>query len=245
MAHVRGVAEDSRGPSKNTMRNITTLVLGAATLPAAAFLLPTESEAVEAQPTVAVSYMITVTNLTPSQVFAPPVVASHSGMTSMFTPGSAASAEMAALAEEGDGSGLMTMLMSDPDVLDVAGFSGMIPPGASESLTIEFDGAHRMMSIAGMLVTTNDGFFALDSVAGMHRSDKVVLFAPVWDAGTEANSEDCAFIPGPPCGNAGAHDPAAAEGFIHLHSGIHGGASLTPAADDWGAYAARIEIIRL
>lgn len=227
------------------MRNITTLVLGAATLPAAAFLLPTESEAVDAQPTASVSYMITVTNLTASQIFSPPVVASHSDMTSMFTPGSAASAEMAALAEEGDGSGLLTMLLGDPDVLDATAFAGMILPGTSDSITIEFDGAHRSMSIAGMLVTTNDGFFALDSVGGMHRSDKVVLFAPVWDAGTEANSEDCAYIPGPPCGNAGAHDPAAAEGFIHLHSGIHGGASLTPAVDDWGVYAARIEVIRL
>ena len=53
------------------------------------------------------------------------------------------------------------------------------------------------------------------------------------------------YIPGPPCGSAGAHDPAPAEGFIHLHSGIHGGASLDPSVDDWGIYAARIEIERL
>ena len=46
--------------------------------------------------------------------------------------------------------------------------------------------------------------------------------AAAYDAGSEYNSEDCAFIPGPPFGNGGVRDTDGAEGYVQILSGIHG-----------------------
>ena len=68
---------------------------------------------------------------------------------------------------------------------------------------------------------------------------------PAWDAGTEANSEDCAFIPGPPCGMGGVHDPAPAEGFIHISSGITGKGGVAVDEYDWRNPVAKVSIQRV
>ena len=48
-----------------------------------------------------------------------------------------------------------------------------------------------------------------------------------------ANNEDCAFIPGPPCGNPGVRDEAEAEGYVHIHAGIHGIGSIEHRTEGW------------
>lgn len=229
------------------MLNISTLIFGAAALPAAALLLPVAAAPAPATAPAqsgGYTYEVTITNLTANQVFSPPVIASHNDAARMFVPGDPATPELAALAEDGMTAGLVALLAGNPDVLDVQTFAAGIPPGTSATMTLQFDGMHQNFSVASMLVTTNDGFMGLDSVEGMARR-RAVLYAPVWDAGSEFNSEDCMYIPGPPCGSAGMHDPTPAEGYVHMHSGIHGGGSLDPATDDWGAFAARIEVVRL
>ncbi len=55
----------------------------------------------------------------------------------------------------------------------------------------------------------------------------------VFDAGTEADTESCEHIPGPPCGNPGVRVTADAEGSIHLDGGILGIGGLDPAELDW------------
>ena len=73
--------------------------------------------------------------------------------------------------------------------------------------------------------------------------------AEAYDAGSERNSEDCAYIPGPPCEGAGVHDPAEAEGYVHIHAGIHGIGPDTelvyPAEHDWRNPVAKITIRRV
>jgi hypothetical protein len=99
-----------------------------------------------------------------------------------------------------------------------------------------------------MLVTTNDAFYGLNSVTPSlllpfsGTGTRGNYFSPAYDAGTEFNSEDCQYIPGPPCGNGGVHDPSAAEGFVHIHPGIYGGADLDPKALDWRNPVAKITI---
>ena len=75
----------------------------------------------------------------------------------------------------------------------------------------------------------------------------VVVMAAAYDVGSERNSEDCAYIPGPPCGNSPAHDPADPEGYVHVHAGIHGleDSSLNPAMHDWNNPVAKITIRRI
>jgi hypothetical protein len=85
---------------------------------------------------------------------------------------------------------------------------------------------------------------AIRNVAAPRRGSVTVETAG-YDAGTEANSEDCAFIPGPPCGDFN-HNPAAPEGYVHVHAGIHiGGGGLTPTMHDWRNPVAQVEIRRI
>lgn len=191
------------------------------------------------------SYEITITNLSANQIISPPILATHDDSARMFTPGAAATPELAAIAEDGDHSAMANLLAASNGVLDIVTASGGIAPGASITLTIDADGAHRWFSMAGMFVTTNDAFVGIDSMTVDKMATAGKFFVPVWDAGSEANSENGMYIPGPPFGNGGMHDPAPAEGFVHLHSGIHGILDVLPETYDWGSYGALIEFKRL
>jgi len=90
-----------------------------------------------------------------------------------------------------------------------------------------------------MLIITNDAFFAVRGVPARSK-DNVTMFARAYDAGSEANNEMCAFIPG--CGGGGVRDTAGAEGFVYIHSGIHGIADLDPAEFDWHNPVATITV---
>jgi len=70
----------------------------------------------------------------------------------------------------------------------------------------------------------DDGMVAKQSV----KSDRVV---PVHDAGTEANTELRAPIPGPPCGNNGAVEGA--ESTVGPHGGILDVGDLDPRGVGW------------
>ena len=227
------------------LRIQTLFPLGVAAAVAGSLILTDGATADSPSPDGPVLFEVSITNLTSNQVFSAPIVASHSDGTRMFVPGTAASPEMQALAEDGDNSGLAGTLGADPEVLDVVTFPANIAPGSTMSTTVTLDGYHDELSIAGMLVTTNDAFFGLDGVTDMRNASSMVFYAPVFDAGTEFNSEDCMYIPGPPCGNGGVHDQRADVGFIHFSNGIHGIGSLDAPTYDWGTYAARIEVRRL
>ncbi|HYO80686.1 MAG TPA: spondin domain-containing protein, partial [Bryobacteraceae bacterium] len=54
------------------------------------------------------------------------------------------------------------------------------------------------LSVAAMLVPTNDAFFAINGTQVLEGSETVVLMSPAYDTGTEANDELCRNIPGPP-----------------------------------------------
>ncbi len=206
----------------------------------AALALPA---AVSAQP--ATTYRVTITNLTRSQPFTPPVVVTHSIDVHLFIPGQPAAAPLVPLAEEGDTSELVDVLQSAGGILDVAVADGPIPPGGSATVDVTARGNKVFLSAVGMLATTNDAFFGLDGelLSGHPRAWHVEV--PAYDAGSEANSETCATIPGPPCNSAGVRDTDGAEGVVSLHNGIHGVGDLDPAQFDWRNPVARIDVVRL
>ncbi len=225
-------------------RSRTILALAPVVLAAGPFLVFGASASDAAAPAV-VAYEVTLTNLTAHQVIAAPLVATHDGGVRMFVPGGVAGSELQALAEDGDHGPLQAVLLADPGVLDVVAFPADLPPGDSATVVVTMDPGHARLSLAGMLVTTNDAFVGADSLTAPLRTREEVFLLPAYDAGTEANSESCTFIPGPPCGNGGVHDPAPAEGFVHVSSGIHGQGDLAAEVYDWGAFAARMEVRRL
>ena len=185
---------------------------------------------------------IHITNLS-RQIISPPVVASHTWEVAIFAPGRPASMDLAALAEDGDGSGLVELLSGHDDVLDVAAGSGPIFPGETATFELEVRGKFNRISAVGMLVSTNDAFFGLSNF--FVDPSRVVqrVMAPAWDAGTEVNNESCDFIPGPPCGNPFMRDTEGAEGFVYVHSGIHGTGDLLPNEWAWQNPVVEIAVI--
>lgn len=190
------------------------------------------------------SFSVTITNLTRGQSFTPILVASHKEGVKLFAPGNPASPELAALAEGGNTMPLATLLMGMNDVLDVADSGGLLLPGATVTVTVETKGKFNHVSVASMLIPTNDAFFALNGIKGASGKKTVVVMAPAWDAGSEPNDELCANIPGPVCSGAGGSPGAGGEGFVHIHAGIHGIGDLLAAERDWRNPVARITISR-
>ncbi|MBM3942954.1 MAG: hypothetical protein FJ316_08540 [SAR202 cluster bacterium] len=225
-------------------RKIYGSILGLAALAVAAVGVLAFSSAKAAEESTA-TYQVTITNLTRGQIFSPPVVALHNNTAApLFTLGSPASAELAALAEDGMTGPLETALQSAPGVGAVEAFGGPLLPGGTASIEISATGPFNLLSLAGMLVTTNDAFFALNGAAAAKGPFPITYYSPAYDAGSEANNEDCAFIPGPPCGNAGVRSTPG-EGYVHIHAGIHGVADLTPADHDWRNPVALITVRRM
>ena len=189
-------------------------------------------------------YSVTITNLTRGQVITPPVIVSHKPEFELFTPGAPAIPELTALAEDGPTAPLIGYLAGQSAVLDFTAAPGPLLPGTSVTLEINTSGGFNRISAVGMLASTNDAFFGIRGVTVSKNEPKTVE-AEAYDAGSEGNSESCAFIPGPPCGSAGVRDTASAEGFVHIHAGIHGVGDLVPATHDWRNPVAEIKIERV
>lgn len=188
------------------------------------------------------TYNVTITNVTRGQIISPPIVFSHSGHFNLFELGQPASDVLAKLAEDGMTAPLEAELLTSPSIFSVATASGGLLPGASITIQVQAGGPYRFISAAGMLVSSNDAFFAAHGVRLPRGGSKTVMFAEAYDAGSEANSESCDFIPGPPCGNPEVRDTEGAEGYVHVHAGIQGVGDLVPEEFDWRNPVVRISI---
>jgi hypothetical protein len=177
-------------------------------------------------------YKVTVTNLTRGQVITPPVAIVHDDAYRLFDLGSPAIPELAALAEDGNAAPLRALLETDPSVLGTEMASSPVMPGATSIFEVTVHGPYRFLTVAGMLATSNDAFFAVRGESIPAAGVRTVE-AEAYDAGSEANLELCRDVPGPPCGNGGVRHTDGAEGYVHVHAGIHGIGDLVPAQHDW------------
>lgn len=199
-------------------------------------------------------FEITITNLTRDQTFTPVFVASHHPAVQMFELGRPAHPVLAIVAEEGDVAPIMALAQSSPLVLDVT-FTGPPPggfilPGQSRTLSVRTRVGFDHVSLAAMLIPTNDAFVALNSIAGPTGQGSVIHFSPAYDSGSERNDETCASIPGPnfaECGGpgGGGQPTGGEEGYVHIHAGVHGIADFSAARRDWRNPVARIVIRRI
>jgi len=181
------------------------------------------------------SATIEITNISNALYYTPLLVSAHNKRTHIFTPGIAASTSLQAMAEGGDISGLMTDLSSigANNVANPAG--GLLAPGASTIATLKMTKRNRYLSIAAMLLPTNDGFVGLDAYKIPKKKGRYTVYLNGYDAGTEANDEiingagapGSAGIPADPGGNSGtgASGVTSAEhnSSVHIHRGIVGG----------------------
>jgi hypothetical protein len=189
------------------------------------------------------TYNVTVTNITASQVFTPLLFVSHIHDMQLFQVGEAASGELEQVAEAGDTMPLRMALEATGMTADIQALMEPLPPGKSVTVPVITTEDMSHISIVGMLVPTNDAFVALNSARVPETSETVRV--PAYDAGTEANDENCMHIPGPPtvCTGEGFNESRdGAEGFVHIHRGIHGIMDLNTSVYDWRNPVAQITI---
>ncbi|MGH9722224.1 MAG: spondin domain-containing protein, partial [Bryobacteraceae bacterium] len=206
-------------------------------------------------------YEVTVTNLTRDQRFTPILVATHQDGVNLFRLGQPASPQLKTLAEEGNTGPLVTFLSNLPEAGEAVSSPAPPPldrltgPGKSITLTVHGGGRFDRISVAAMLVPTNDGFLAVDSFPLPPSGQSATIFVPAYDAGTEKNDELCSSIPGPgftecvtpanPSGDGGGAQVNQGEGFVHIHAGIHGIGNFSAAMRDWRNPVAKVTIRRV
>lgn len=170
------------------------------------------------------SYQVEVLNLTNLQPLSPVAVVLHQSGYQAWVDGETASTALELLAEGGDNSDLLTEASNHDAYLQSASGSGAVGPGATDVLTLEVDAEEDIfLSLITMLVNTNDAYSGLNGVdvSALQAGESLSFNAPVWDAGTEFNSEASGTIPGPADGGEGFS--ASREGDVdrvHFHPGV-------------------------
>lgn len=173
------------------------------------------------------SYNVEVTNLTSNQPLSPLFAQLHNNEYAAWKIGTAASLGLETLAEGGDNSMLLNTQSSN--VYSSISGAGAIGPGASDMLSVETSGNSEMstnirLTFISMLVNTNDAFIGQ---AGIDLSNLVVgesvkYLLPIYDAGTEANSELQGTIPGPAADGEGFNMARDDVDYVARHPGIVG-----------------------
>ncbi len=207
-------------------------------------------------------FQVTLTNLTSGQPFSPPVAATHKFAERLFVVGTPASAEIEAIAENGDQSGAVALFSSSPHVTEVVDVGMPLTPYGTtfgdftDTVTFEISAQRGdRLSIAGMLICTNDGIVGADGLR-LPRRGEATYYLNGYDAGTEANTEassdlvdPCSALgPNPLAGDPNGNENDAVDtypaGTVQLHAGIVGNGDLN-AAHDWNGAAAMITIERI
>ncbi|MCP3867537.1 MAG: hypothetical protein GY703_05475 [Gammaproteobacteria bacterium] len=182
---------------------------------------------------------VEITNLTNGVYFTPLLVAAHKRGTDLFEAGTVASANLEAMAEGGDISGLV----KDVDaaggdyVANPAG--GLLAPGESVTTRLHIGNRRNTrLSITAMVLPSNDAFVGLDAmkIPRWHGSQTRYVFA--YDAGTEANDELSTSIPAIPGEGGGVNGTGVVDSetdqnqTVHVHRGIVGDLNPVGGASD-------------
>lgn len=202
--------------------------------------------------TFAAEYSVKIENLTHSTYFTPLLVSAHPATATLFTSGMPASTSLQAMAEGGDISGIEADLMAvgAKNVANPA--AGLLMPGKYTMADLGDPGAtNTQLSIAAMLLPTNDGFVTLNNLTLPTMPGTYTYLLNAYDAGTEANDEirgsgasGMAGMPVPPpletlVGTGGTGISATAEGFVHIHRGVLGDHNITGGVSDINAASQR------
>ncbi|MEL7186516.1 MAG: spondin domain-containing protein [Pseudomonadota bacterium] len=193
----------------------------------------------------ATDFDVTITNLTNQIYFTPLLVAAHPAGNNLFVTGQPASANLQAMAEGGDISGLEADVngLGATVVADPAG--GLLAPATSTTFNMNTDGTmNDRLSIVAMLLPTNDAFAGMNAVEIPTAPGTYTFNVNAYDAGTEANDEilnggGAPGVPGMPAdpsglGGTGGTGAAGADGNpnVHIHRGSLGDTDATGGTSD-------------
>lgn len=189
-------------------------------------------------------YRVTITNASGHQVLTPPLVIAHKKGFRLFRIGETASYGLATQAETGNPTDLKAEADANSAVYNTAVGSDVILPGQSMMVDIHAPKGANITTTA-MLASTNDGFMSATTYAPKKRKHHPRVRGIVYDAGSESNNEDCAFVPGPPCAMDSGNDSDDGEGIITIHNGIHNVGDIPAAQYDWRGPIAIISVNRM
>jgi len=174
---------------------------------------------------------ITVTNLTQGLHFTPLITSAHASDNHIFMVGSAATAELQAMAEGGDISGLASMLINADANNNENPVGGLLAPGMSTTYMLSNDSANTHLSMTAMILPSNDGFVGLDGWKIPTEAGIYTIMLNAYDAGTEANNEvingggapGVLGIPAAPSGGSGTNGMGVTDTesntMVHIHRG--------------------------
>jgi hypothetical protein len=183
----------------------------------------------------AVDFDVQITNLSNAIYFTPFLVAAHPAGNNLFSTGQPASANLQAMAEGGDITGLVTDVTALGATIVENPAGGLLAPATSIQFNMNTDGtSNDRLSVVAMLLPTNDAFAGLNAIDIPTTPGTYVFDVPAYDAGTEANDElitgggasGAAGIPADPGGLAGTGGTGAAGADanpnVHIHRGSLG-----------------------
>lgn len=216
-----------------------------------AFTAPASAASSGGDPETVGTYLVTVENLTQNQTLTPAVVVAHDREFRLFRNHRPASDGLQQLAENGGVPALLDELGGNSHVSGAeATAGGPIAPGASASTLITTYGDASRISVAAMLICTNDGFAGVSSARVSEHRNEVTRYGRAYDAGTEINTQLFTDLV-PPCSGiedtgTGTSNPALAEdGVVHRHRGITETGDLSPATHGFDNPVIKVTIERV
>ena len=182
-------------------------------------------------PASAANLNIKVENLTQGIHFTPLLIAAHTPEAHLFQTGTMATAELQAMAEGGDISGLSGIVdsVSGDKVENPA--DGLLAPASYTMTDLMTTDGNTALSIVAMMLPTNDGFIGVDNWMIPETPGTYTIYVNAYDAGTEANDEiingggapGAPGIPVAPGGNGGMNGSGLtmmeANTYVHIHPG--------------------------
>jgi hypothetical protein len=193
----------------------------------------------------ATDFNVRIINLSNGIYYTPFLVAAHPAGTSIFEVGQPASANLQAMAEGGDISGLVTDLQGLGATIAENPAGGLLGPAMETNVDLNTDGtSNDLLTIVAMLLPTNDAFAGLNAVQIPTEPGTYIFEIPAYDAGTEANDElvtgggapGAAGIPADPGGLTGTGGSGAAMADanpnVHIHRGSLGDLDPTGGTSD-------------
>ncbi|ALQ06678.1 MULTISPECIES: spondin domain-containing protein [Pseudoalteromonas] len=201
--------------------------------------------AAASQSTMAAELDLKITNLTQGIHFTPVLITAHDSEDKLFEVATEASTALQTMAEGGNIAELVAQATAAGSDMAANPAEGLLAPTVSAMATLTTSDGNEYLSVAAMLLPTNDGFVGLDSWKIPTEAGTYTVFLNAYDAGTEQNNElvvegsgapGTPGIPAAPGGNAGTGGAGLTSTDsninIHIHPGNLGDDDLTAGNSD-------------